>query len=78
MEKQRLLELAGMDPEMDAHYAKETKVFKQAHDALETLLKFLHSQDNFEKARGKEGEYTKMKADVADLVSTMKKHLSEY
>jgi len=74
----RLLELAGMDPAMQAHYTKEKKVFQDGHDALDKLLTFLHSQDNFEKSRGKEGEYTEMKSDISDLIKTMKSHLSEY
>ena len=41
-------------------------------------MTFLHSQDNFEKSRGKEGEYVEMKKDVEDLVKRMKDHLAEY
>jgi len=78
MKKSRLLELAGMDPAMDKHYAAEKKVFQHAHDALEKLMTFLHRQDNFEKSRGKEGEYVDMKKDVTDLVKRMKEHLAEY
>ena len=78
MKKSRLLELAGMDPAMDKHYTAEKKVFTDCHKALESLLTFLHSQDNFEKDRGHAGEYTEMKKDVNDLIQTMKKHLTEY
>lgn len=76
----KMLETAGMgkDAKMEAHYAKEKIVFKNAHTALAELMKFLNSQDEFEKERGKEGEYSEMKKDVEDLVKTMKKHLSEY
>lgn len=74
----RLLELAGMDPAMQAHYTKEKKVFQDAHDSLDKLLTFLHSQDNFEKGRGKEDEYKEMKGDIAILIASMKRHLSGY
>ena len=43
MKRRRLLELAGMDPEMDRHYSKESKVFKDAHEALEKVMVFLKS-----------------------------------
>lgn len=78
MKKSRLLELAGMDPEMEKHYTKESKVFKDACDALEKVTAFLKSQEAFEKKRGHEGEYDQMEADINDLTATMKKHLTEY
>lgn len=78
MKKSRLLELAGMDPAMDKHYKKEKVVFSDAHSALEKLLTFLRSQDNFEKGRGKEDEYKEMKGDIAILMTAMKHHISEY
>jgi hypothetical protein len=78
MKKSRLLELAGMDPAMDKHYTAEKKVFTDTHKALEALLTFLHSQDNFEKKRDHEDEYSEMKKNAEDLLQIMKTHLSEY
>lgn len=64
--------------ETEEHLDKETKVFQDVHDALERLLDFLHSQEDFEEKRGKEPEYEEMERDAEDLKNTMKKHLSGY
>lgn len=78
LDMKRLLELAGMDPEMEKHYSKESTLFKAACDELEKVMVFLKSQEGFEKKRGHEGEYAEMEKDIEDLVTTMKKHLTEY
>lgn len=64
--------------ETEEHVEKESDVFQDAHDALDKLLNFLHSQEDFEEKRGKEPEYAKMEQDAENLKEVMKKHLSGY
>jgi hypothetical protein len=78
MNKQRLLELAGMEPEMKKHLSKEEPLFHSAVAELRKVMDFLRSQESFESKRGKEGEYTEMESDIQDLIKTMEKHLAEY
>lgn len=68
----------GADEPESEHLDKEESVFRGAHDALEELLSFLHSQEGFEEKRGKEGEYSEMEQNAESLLQTMKKHLEGY
>lgn len=68
----------GGDEPTEEHLDKETEVFQAMHDALDKLLSFLHSQEDFEEKRGKEPEYAKMEQDAQELKDCMKKHLAGY
>jgi hypothetical protein len=72
MDKKRLMELAGFD--MEAHEAKEKKMFDDTCKQLESFTKFCDVEKNPEKVE----DYKKMRALADELCAMTKKHLESY